>query len=220
MKAASPQYRLPAFAAAKIICLSAIGFLLTLSPTGRAAAVVSLPKGIGAEFVQPPPFAATFRFEVVDLTDTTPGQDLWEYRYTVSGLALTAGQGFTIFFDFNLYTLLQSPPPLVNADWDPITVPPDVALHSNGFYDAQTLRNAPSLADPFKVRFVWLGGPGTTPGSQPVTVYDTDFTPIAQGQTVPEPTSLAFLVVTAGLLARRPRKVVPGFNPSQRTKAG
>ena len=74
----------------------------------HAAAVVSLPKGIGAEFAQPPPFAATFRFEVVDLADTTPGQDLWEYRYTVTGLALTTGQGFTIFFDFNLYSCCKT----------------------------------------------------------------------------------------------------------------
>ena len=169
----------------------------------QAGAVVRVETGLGADFIQPPPFAATFRFEIVDLADATPGQDLWEYRYTVSDLALTAGQGFTIFFDFNLYTLLQNPPPLVNADWDPITVQPDLALHSNGFYDAQARRNAPSLADPFKVRFVWLGSAGTTPGGQPFTVYDTDFTPIAQGQTVPEPAASALLLAAASLLAQR-----------------
>ena len=205
----------------KIICVSAIGFLLTLSPPGKAAAVVSDPSGIGLEYVAPAPaIEVTFRFAVVDLADTTPGQDLWEYSYTVSGLALTAGQGFTIFFDFNLYTLLQNPPPLVNADWDPITVQPDMALHSNGFYDAQALRNAPSLADPFRVQFVRLGA--GAPGSQPFTVYDTDFSAISQGQTtnVPEPSSLVLLLTTASLLARRTRKVVPGFNPSAVTNAG
>ncbi|MEO7318217.1 MAG: PEP-CTERM sorting domain-containing protein [Chthoniobacteraceae bacterium] len=197
------------------------GLLFFFTPDAPGAAVVSVPNGIGAAFVRPAPeIAVTFRFEVVDLADTTPGQDLWEYRYTVSGLTLTAGQGFTIFFDFNLYTLLQNPPPLVNADWDPITVQPDLALHSNGFYDAQALRNAPSLADPFRVQFVWLGSAGTTPSSQPVTVYNADFSTQSQGQTVPEPASLALLLAAATLLARRPRKVVPGFNPSQRTKAG
>ena len=209
MKAASPQLRWSAFAAAKVICVLTIGFLLALAPPGWTAAVVSLPKGIGAEFIQPPPIAAVFRFEVIDLADTTPGQDLWEYRYTVSDLTLTAGQGFTIFFDFNLYTLLQNPPPLVNADWDPITVQPDVALHSNGFYDAQALRNNPSLADPFKVRFVWLGSAGTTPGSQPVTVYNADFSTQSQSQTVPEPTGLALLLAASGaaIFNRRPTRI-------------
>ena len=84
-------------------------FLLTFSSPGRSAAVVSIPGGIGAAYVPPQPgIAVTFRFEVVDLADTTPGQDLWEYSYQVSGLTLTAGQGFTIFFDLGLYTLLRS----------------------------------------------------------------------------------------------------------------
>ena len=174
------------------------------APRAPGAAVVSLPKGIGTAFVQPPPeIAVTFRFEVVDLADATPGQDLWEYRYTVTGLALTAGQGFTVFFDFNLYTLLQNPPPSVNTDWNPISVQPDLALHSNGFYDAQALRNAPSLADPFRVPFVWLGT--GTPGAQPMTVYNADFSTQSQGQTtnVPEPTALALLLLGVGALGRR-----------------
>ena len=54
-------------------------FLFALTPPGRGAAVVSIPGGIGAENVAPAPaINATFRFAVVDLTDTTPGQDLWE----------------------------------------------------------------------------------------------------------------------------------------------
>ena len=48
--------------------------------------------GIGRAFVPPPPgIAVTFRFEVVDLAGTTPGQDLWEYSYQVTGPTLTAG---------------------------------------------------------------------------------------------------------------------------------
>ena len=178
--------------------------LLFFTPDAPGAAVVSLPKGIGAEFVpSAPAIAVTFRFEVVDLADTTPGQDLWEYRYTVSDLALTAGQGFTIFFDFHLYTLLQNPPPFVNADFDPLVVQPDLALTSNGFYDAQALRNAPSLADPFKVQFVWLGNAGTTPGAQPVTVYNADFSTQSQTQTVPEPSAFALLLLGVNALGRR-----------------
>ena len=180
--------------------------LLFFTFDAHGAAVVSLPTGIGAEFVQPPPgIAVTFRFEVVDLADTTPGQDLWEYRYTVTGLTLTANQGFTIFFDLSLYTLLQSPPPFVNADFDVITVQPDLALHSNGFYDALALRNAPSLADPFRVQFVWLGT--GAPGAQPYNVHDTDFSTISQGQTtsVPEPSAAALLGAAIAALTIRLR---------------
>ena len=177
-------------------------FLFAFSPPGRGAAVVTIPGGIGAEYVPPPPgIAVTFRFEVVDLADTTPGQDLWEYSYQVSGLTLTTGQGFTIFFDLSLYTLLQNPPPFVNTDWSLLTVQPDLALHSNGFYDALALRNNPSLADLFKVRFVWLGTGGTTPGAQPYTVYNADFSTQSQGQTtnVPEPSTLALLLAAIAL---------------------
>ena len=121
---------------------------------------------------------------------------MWEYRYQVSGLTLTAGQGFTIFFDLGLYTLLQSPPPFVNADFDLLVAQPDLALHSNGFYDAQALHDNPSFADPFKLRFVWLGAAGSTPGAQPYTVYNADFSTQSQGQTtnVPVPSALALLL--------------------------
>ena len=181
--------------------------LFTYSPPGRGAAVISIPGGIGTAYVAPAPaIGVTFRFEVVDLADTTPGQDLWEYSYQVSGLTLTAGQGFTIFSDVNLYALLQSLPPFVNADWDAITVQPDLALHSNGFYDALALRDSPSFADPFKLRFVWLGT--GTPGAQPFTVYNADFSTQIQGQTssVPEPSALALLLQGAAIFNRRPKR--------------
>ena len=147
----------------------------------------------------PPGRAATILFTATDVADTTPGQDLWEYSYQVSGLTLTAGQGFTVFFDFNLCKLLQSPPPFVNADFDLLTVQPDLALQSNGFYDAQALRSAPSFADPFKLRFVWLGTGGTAPAAQPYTVDNADFSTQSQGQTtsVPEPSALALLLALA-----------------------
>ena len=99
----------------------------------------------------PPGRAATVIFTVTDVADATPGQDLWEYSYQVTGVTFALGQGFTIFFDRALFSQLQSPPPFVNADWDPIAIQPDLALNSDGLYDAQALRNGPSLADRFRV---------------------------------------------------------------------
>ena len=110
----------------------------------------------------------------------------------------------------------------MNADFSLLVVQPDLALMSNGFYDAQALRNAPSFADPFRVQFVRLGT--GTPGAQSVTIYDTDFSPISQTQTtnVPEPTALVLLLAAATLLARRSRAGAPpairsGRRPACRT---
>ena len=128
------------------------------------------------------------------------------HSYQVSGLTLTAGQGFTIFFDANLYRLLQDPPPFVSADWDTISIQPDLALHSDGFYDTLALRNNPAFTDPFKLRLVWLGT--GTPGAQPFTVYNNDFTTITQGQTtnVPEPSALALLLAAQAAICNRRAK--------------
>ena len=155
-------------------------FLFTFSSPGRAATVI---------------------FEATNLADTTPGEDLWRYSYTPGDFTFAAGQGFTVVFDRALFSQLQSPPSFINADWDALSLQPDLALNSDGFYDALALRNAPSLADPFKVNVVWLGT--GAPGPQPFTIYDTNFQPLAQGQTtnVPEPSALALLLAASWLAA-------------------
>ena len=163
-------------------------FLFTFSSPGRAATVI---------------------FEATNLADTTPGEDLWQYSYTPGDFAFAASQGFTIVFDRTLFSQLQSPPPFVNADWDAISLQPDLLLGSDGFYDALALRNAPSLADPFKVKVVWLGT--GVPASQPFAIYDTNFQPLVQGQTtsVPEPGALALLLAAQGatvICNRRPER--------------
>ena len=67
------------------------------------------------------------------------------------------------------------------------------------------LVNASFLGTPFTIDFVWLGT--GTPGPQPFTVYDTNFSTIAQGQTVaPEPSSAALLFAASGWLAWRKRR--------------
>ena len=159
--------------------------------------------------------AAAITYVATNVADTTPGQDLWEYTYRVSLANFASEGGFTVNFDRNFYAQLQSPPPIVNADWDVITIQPDLALNSNGFYDALALRNSPSLADPFKVRFVWLGS--GTPGAQPFTVHDRNFATVSQGQTaaVPEPSTRLFMfcIPAAVLLCCRTK-------PSRRPTAG
>lgn len=132
-----------------------------------------------------PAAATSIEFNVADLPDVAPGEDLWRYSYFVSDF--TTGSGFTIFFDYQLFTSLESPPPVVNADWDVITLQPDPNLPDDGAYDALALTSNPSLGDPFEVSFVWAG-PGS-PGSQPFVVFNALFQTIETGQTtlVPEP---------------------------------
>ena len=165
----------------KSLCMRTVSL-----PTSRAAGRSFSPTpiaGVVLLFSLPVAHAATIVFAATNLADTTPGQDLWQYQYSVSDLSLIQGQGFSIFFDLDLYANLQSPPPSPNTGWDLLTIQSDPALESNGFFDALALQAAPSLANPFTLTFVWLGA--GLPGSQPFTVNDVNFSTIAQGVTIP-----------------------------------
>ena len=93
----------------------------------------------------------------------------------------------------------------MNGDWDVLTLQPDLALNSNGLYDALALRAGPSVADPFVVKVVWLGA--GMPGAQPFTIHDASFGTIATGQTsqVPEPAAASLLLLSALVFAKRKR---------------
>jgi hypothetical protein len=158
--------------------------------------------------------AAVILFTASNLTDTTPGEDLWLYQYRVSDFAFGAGQGFSITFDRDLFTKLQSPPTPVNGGWNAITLQPDLALSSHGLYDAQALGASPSLANDFQVTAVWLGT--GSPGSQAFTLYDLNFSPLAQGQTVaavPEPATSFLLASGLVLVALRLGQARKVFRP-------
>lgn len=142
--------------------------------------------------------ATTISYEATDLTDTTPGEDLWQYSYTVGNFLFNMDYGFTIFFDYLLYANLEDPPPSVNSDWDPIVWQPDLNIPDDGAYDALALADGASLADSFTVSFVWLGS--GTPGAQPFDVYDPSFNTIDSGQSAPVPEPATILLVGSGLV--------------------
>ena len=127
--------------------------------------------------------AVTITATAVNVADTTPGEDLWQYQYSVSDMSLSAGQSFSIAFDFTLYGNLQSPPLSANAGWNLLSLQPDAAGESDGHFNAQTVEATPSLANPFTLTFVWLGI--GIPGPQPFTVYDSNHFPITVGVTIP-----------------------------------
>jgi len=141
--------------------------------------------------------AINILYQPTDLTDSTPGEDLWQYNYTVSDYIFAMNYGFTIYFDYTLYTKLEDPPPFVNDDWDPIVLQPDLDFPDDGTYDALALVNNASLADSFTVNFVWLGS--GTPGSQYSEVYDPDFATVESGQTAPVPEPATALLLLSGI---------------------
>jgi len=145
--------------------------------------------------------AIVISYEATDLVDVTLGEDLWSYTYRVTGAAFAGGEGFSIFFDPALYGSIEASPPAVNGDWDVLTTQPSTSLPAPGIYDALALIDGPSLADPFKVSFVWLGS--GTPGAQSFDRYDAGFTTVASGTTtptVPEPGTLPLMLAALGVL--------------------
>jgi hypothetical protein len=147
-----------------------------------------------------PARAVTIFFEVTDLPDALPGEDLYRYEYSLSDFLFPAGYGFSILFDHALYTSLESPPPTVGPDWDILSIQPDPGLPDDGLFDALALVDAPPTLSGFAIEFVWLGT--GIPGSQPFQIYDSAFETIESGQTqirtvaVPEPRALGLLVLT------------------------
>ena len=114
--------------------------------------------------------AISINYQTSNLADTTAGEDLWQYTYTVSDHTFSADTGFTIYFDYALYGAIDPFPTSPNADWDVLTWDPDPGIPDDGAFDAYALFDNASLADPFTVSFVWLGA--GTPGSQSFEVYD------------------------------------------------
>jgi len=141
--------------------------------------------------------AISIVYEATDIGDTTPGQDLWQYTYSVSNYLFDTDYGFTIFFDYTLYSNLEDPPPFVNADWDVMVWQPDLSIPDDGGYDVLALVDSASLADSFTLNFVWLGS--GSPGPQPFDVYDFSYNAIESGQSSPVPEPSTILLVGLGL---------------------
>ncbi len=165
--------------------------------------------------------AATIGFEAIDLSDTTPGQDLWRYVYTVDGSSFAFDQGLAIFFDYTAYgPLLGSSPDTdpgafvsTNSDWDILLLDPEIGLLADGVFDALALVGSP-ISSVLSVDFLWSGL--GTPGSQSFSTYQLDAfgTPqiLESGVTtavtpVPEPGTLLLLLGgCAGMSALRARQ--------------
>jgi hypothetical protein len=113
----------------------------------------------------------------LDLDDASgPGGDYWEYQYRVSdpGAVLGPEVSFSIHFPPAGFQNMESPPPFVHTDWDATVFQPLTGLLSDGVYDGKPWVVSPSLTETFSVRFIWQGGPGTTPGGQAFDINSYD----------------------------------------------
>lgn len=125
--------------------------------------------------------AATIKYTAINLTDLEADKDLWRYQYEVSGYDFKADDGFSIYFEYDLFQDLQDPEPIldpISPTWDALVE--ERALNevggvtSPGIYDVLSFYssgNAP-LDVIFGVNFVWLGS--GTPGSQAFEIYHLD----------------------------------------------
>jgi hypothetical protein len=143
--------------------------------------------------------ATTVYYTAVNLNDTIPGQDRWEYRYTLSAFSAVPDAGFTMYFDPALYADLQNP--IVPENWNYNLAQPDTTWTFDGVFDAEALTAGAATA-PFSIDFTWLGT--GTPGSQPFDIYQLDdagdLTSLQSGMsTVPEPATA--LLLASGLAA-------------------
>jgi len=155
--------------------------------------------------------ATTITFTASDLTDTTPGKDLWQYSYLVSDHVFAADTGFTIYFDYRFFEDLAAGP--IPAGWDLLVAQPNLALPDDGFLDALALSTPASLSDPFLVSFVWSGT--GAPASQRFEVYTLPVQGgidiVEEGRTtssvIPEPGTIFLLGVgVLGLVAAKRRR--------------
>ena len=118
-------------------------------------------------------YAIVITFEATDLANTTPGEELWRYVYTISDFSPVQDVAVETLFDHTLYRGLQDPAPGV-AGWDILTLQPDPNVPDVGRYSALAFSTGASLVEPFELTFLWLGGPDTAPGSQPFEVNAFD----------------------------------------------
>ena len=147
------------------------------------------------------------QYQATDLPDLVPSADLWQYTYTLSystADTFLQNQAFAILFDENLYSGLEDPPPSV-TDWFVFVFQPDLGGPYSGEYDAIAEIDDPSIAGKFGLNFIWMGGAGTAPGSQPFVVneFNSDgnwVREIGTGETIiPEPATA--LLLATGLIA-------------------
>jgi hypothetical protein len=166
-----------------------------------------------------PSFATSISLQPTDLADTTPGEDLWQYTYTVAGGTFSAENGFMILFLAADYGHLSDPAPdtdpapfvTTDAEWDLLLFDPDLPPSADGVLDSLALVSNP-LNLTFSVNVVRLAAGAPSPQTfllyhlvNDSVVFDGEgVTQLDPGSTaVPEPASVA--LISTGILLQLAR---------------
>jgi len=141
-------------------------------------------------------WAQDIRYNAIDLTDSTPGKDLWQVDYTVAG-PLGEWASLNLLFATAKYgpiSVLAAPGVLGVTTLDSIL----------GFDGQATITATEALPATFtgkvSLSFVWTGA--GTPGPQPFEVLSESFNVIGNGSTtpVPEPATAWLLLAGVGVV--------------------
>ncbi|WP_088279352.1 PEP-CTERM sorting domain-containing protein [Ideonella sp. A 288] len=151
--------------------------------------------------------ALTISFTTTNLADTTVGQDLWRYNYTLNG-AVTQFDVMRLTFDDVLYGTLSNGQPATSTSLQvqPLVQP---AAPTDGSFGLRVIGPTTTYNNRtgVSVDFVWKGV--GTPGAQPFTLFNQAGTTLQTGTTAPVPEPGTYAMMAVGLLllaARRYRK--------------
>lgn len=141
-------------------------------------------------------WAQDIRYSAIDLTDLTPGQDLWQMDYTVAG-PLGEWVSLNLLFAAANYGSIN----VIRAT-DALWVTPLDSILSLDGQATITATQALNAVDTGTVSlsFVWTGA--GAPGSQPFEVLSESFSVIGNGSTtpVPEPATAWLLLAGVGVV--------------------
>lgn len=174
--------------------------------------------------------AATIDYTVTDL-----GGGTFQYTYSISGVAFSAGETLDIAFNGSPMAGLGGPYDALMAaqagdsscsapgsctagtEWSLTLFAPNSPPGSSGDYLATAQVTNPSLAGPFFANFTLQ--PGGQPGPQSFTIFDSNFNAIDSGETtalvsgVPEPATVWLAIagmVMAGIFSGARKRLKNG----------
>jgi len=156
-----------------------------------------------------PPFAHSavqVLYEVQDLTDDTPGEDLWRYLYRVSGYAFQPGENFLrVLFPDETYGPILEDGIEVPDGWIAVVQVADTEIPDASFNAEGSSDTVSELL--FTVPFAWQGL--RTPGAQRFEILEynpaqDDFELAVEGVTsttpIPEPATAFLLAMGLALV--------------------